>query len=154
MHHHPRDPHDDPQRRHRHPPPGQVPTIGDMQASGFGGWVWAHCDGCSYKAPMTLAAAAIVYGADASSDAIRVGALCPACGHAGVSLRVPSWDVSHAGEPGSQRFPTFYRAGLWDTRPFDPEERPAAVWLPAPKKSRPREPAYFRFKIKRGRDER
>jgi len=65
--------------------PAPVPTIGELQRTG-GGWVWAYCDGCSYCAPMALAAAAIVYGGDASSDTIREGALCSACSHEGVSF--------------------------------------------------------------------
>jgi hypothetical protein len=52
-------------------PPGQVPTLAQLQRSAPGKWCWAYCVayGCLHHAPMAIAPLIIRWGPDASSAA-------------------------------------------------------------------------------------
>lgn len=73
--------------RRREPPP-PIPTLEEIQRASP--WVWADCR-CGHRAPMALAAAVILYGRNASSNALRRKARCTRCGGLGASLMHPSW---------------------------------------------------------------
>jgi hypothetical protein len=74
-------------------PPGQVPTLAQLQRSAPGKWCWVYCAAyaCLHHAPMAIAPLVIRWGPDASSDMLRQCARCLKCGHKGASLQLPSW---------------------------------------------------------------
>jgi hypothetical protein len=85
--------------------PGPIPTLGEMRAHTC--WVWLYCEGmpggiwCHHSAPLALAIPIILYGSNASTNALRQRARCTKCGRLGASLRHPSMD----GTNGIAEFP-------------------------------------------------
>jgi hypothetical protein len=74
-------------------PPSPVPTLGSMQRSTPGKWLWVYCAayGCLHHSPMAIAPFVIRWGPDASSDMLRWAAPCSKCGAKGATLMLPSW---------------------------------------------------------------
>jgi len=74
--------------------PGPIPTLGELRVHTC--WVWVHCEAmpdgvwCSHKTPLPLALPIILYGPNASSNALRQRARCTRCGTRGATLRLPS----------------------------------------------------------------
>ena len=95
------------QRRQREPPP-PIATIGEIAREVD--WVWVYCEArlraganCGHRSALKLADVIAVFGADASTDAIRRKARCSVCGSKGQSaINLPSY-VSVTG--GWQRYP-------------------------------------------------
>jgi hypothetical protein len=85
-------------------PSTSIPTLGRLQRSMPGKWLWLCCaaNGCTHHAPMAIAPFVIRWGADASSDRLRHSARCSRCGHNGAMLMHPCWVSS---EVGFQPFP-------------------------------------------------
>ena len=84
------------QKRQREPPP-PVATIGEI-AAGVD-WVWVYCEArpstgasCGHRSAMKLADAIAIFGANASTDAIRRKARRAYCGSRGSSaINLPSF---------------------------------------------------------------
>jgi hypothetical protein len=74
-------------------PPGQVPTLVQLQRSAPGKWLWVYCAayGCLHHSPTAIAPFVIRWGPDASSDMLRRSARCSKCGAKGATLMLPSW---------------------------------------------------------------
>lgn len=77
-------------RNYRHPD-GPAPTLGALQLGPHAKWVWLSCNNlhCSHRVAVPLAPFVIRWGADASSDRLRINTVCRVCGHRGASLQVP-----------------------------------------------------------------
>jgi hypothetical protein len=52
---------------------------------------------CQHHAPLACAVAVILWGADASSDKLRVSARCTNCGGKGATLQRPGWADNNIG---------------------------------------------------------
>lgn len=81
-----------------------VPTIVDLLRDA--GWVILNCGnefGCGRRIATQFPTFIAKYGADASSDIVRVTAKCSVCGHQGATTTAPSWagqDKGWAAFPG------------------------------------------------------
>jgi hypothetical protein len=90
------------QRRQRELPP-PVATIGEIAAEVD--WIWVYCEvrlptgaSCCHRSAVKLADAIAIFGADASTDAIRRKARCSVCGGKGQSaINLPSFISVTAG---------------------------------------------------------
>jgi hypothetical protein len=81
-----------------------VATIGQIHRAP--GWMWLCCANamfCSHQVPMGIAAFAIRWGSQASTDVIRQRCRCTKCGHLGATLQHPSWVGRSTG--GDEPFP-------------------------------------------------
>ena len=84
------------QRQQREPPPS-VATIGAIAETVD--WVWVYCEArlrtgavCGHRSAVKLADAIAVFGAAASTDALRRKARCTSCGSKGSSsINLPSF---------------------------------------------------------------
>jgi hypothetical protein len=74
---------------------GRRPTLGELQRTTP--WVWLWCERCQHHAPLACAVPVILWGPDASSDKLRVGARCTSCGSKGATLQHPGWAGNHIG---------------------------------------------------------
>src|SRR5437588_9326116 len=96
---------------------GPPPTLGELQRSTP--WVWLWCERCQHHAPLACAVAVILWGPDASSDKLRAGARCTACGRKNATLQRPGWAGNHIGFypfPPSG-FASGFASELLNTRP-------------------------------------
>jgi hypothetical protein len=74
---------------------GPRPTLGELQQSTP--WVWLWCERCQHHAPLAWAIPVILWGPNASSDKLRVGARCTSCGGKGATFQRPGWAGNHVG---------------------------------------------------------
>ena len=80
----------------------QVPSLGELQRSKNGGWVWLCCEGmtCGRMVAVALAPFVIRWGPETSSNVLRRNARCGYCGRKGVTLQCPSWcDITTGFQP-------------------------------------------------------
>jgi hypothetical protein len=82
-------------RKTHESPPGQRPTLGELQRSSS--WWWLYCERCQHYAPMAFAAPVILWGTDAPSDKLRQCARCIECGGKGATLKHPTWGGNSIG---------------------------------------------------------
>jgi hypothetical protein len=82
-------------RRESIPP---VPTLAQLRAGG-GSRLWVYCahNGCDHKAPLPLAPI-ILYGPQASSNALRRKARCTRCGNLGAVTSHPGTCLGFIGQ--------------------------------------------------------
>ena len=81
--------------RHYRPPPGPMPTLGQIAKQG-GGWLWLTCPSplCLHRVAAHLAIFVQQLGAEIPMDRFRAKLWCTMCGRWDCATYAPSWQGS------------------------------------------------------------
>jgi hypothetical protein len=97
-------------------PPTPPSTLGSLQATTPGKWLWLHCASsahCNHHAPVAIAPFVIRWGPNEPSDTLRRCARCSKCGHKGAATVGPSYIDADA---GFAPFPVGQMSAAWHCR--------------------------------------